>query len=84
MSKTQTTLVVLLTVVAGLLLSAASLKVLPFSEMNNLLVAGWLFPLLTTTVLIVLLRGYSFSGTLKWLGGLLLLSLATLLLSAPL
>ena len=84
MSKTQTVLVVLMTILAGLLLTVASLQILPFGEMNNLLVSGWLFPLLTTTVLIVLLRGYAFKATLKLLGGLLLVSIAVLLVLPPL
>lgn len=84
MSKTQTALVVLLTTLAGLFVTTVSLKILPFSAMNNLLIAGWLFPLFTTSVLIAFLRGCTFTAILKWNGGLLLVSLAALLLTASL
>lgn len=84
MSKTQTMLAVLLIVMVGLLVTTVSLKVLPFSAMNNLLVAGWFFPIFTTSVLIAFLRGCTFAAIMKWCGGGLLFSLAALLLSAPL
>ncbi len=78
MSKTQTTLIVCLTILSGLTLATALLKVMPFSDMNNLLIAGFLFPIITSTVLIAVVRGYEFSAMLKWYGGLLLVSLVVL------
>ncbi|MFC3052258.1 hypothetical protein [Kordiimonas pumila] len=84
MSKAQTIIALFGGLITSTLTAAALLKILPFSEMSNLLIAGFLFPVISTTIIVGVFKGWPFSGMLKCFTGLAGASALVLLFTASL